>query len=132
MTPKANLWGTMRGEVVTIWLRPKTKRREHRLMQVHPDTTLRFERMTGETIYALVGLIFDGASIPVWAWPLIGSPFTGRYREAAVIHDTLCFLRDRPSKQAHWVFREDILALGVGRVRARLMYVALLIGGSKW
>lgn len=135
MTATAPLYGTFHGKVVTIWLnerRKDVKPREDRWMLLHPDTDLVFVRPTGEVITALTGLRFDGASIPVWAWPLIGSPFTGRYREAAVIHDTLCFAKDRPAKEAHWVFREMLRALGVGRFRARLMYVALLIGGSKW
>ena len=129
MTVTAPLYGTMRGQVVTVWLKSGG---EARRMRLHSDTDLTFERPTGEIIPALVGLEFDGASIPIWAWPLIGSPFTGKYREAAVIHDTLCFAKDRPYKEAHWVFRECLRALGVGRFRARVMYLALLIGGSKW
>src|SRR5687768_7194151 len=119
----------MRGEVVTVWLKSKG---EARRMRLHHDTTLTFERPTGEVIPALPGLEFDGASVPVWAWPLIGSPFTGKYRKAAVIHDTLCFVKVMSAKDSHWVFREMLRALGVGRVRARLMYLGLLWGGSKW
>jgi hypothetical protein len=33
------------------------------------------------------GMITDGASIPRLFWRLIGSPFTGKYRRAAIIHD---------------------------------------------
>ena len=117
------------GEVVTRWL-PSAG--EDRRMVLHQDTTLQFERPCGEIIPALIGLEFDGASIPVWAWVLFGSPFTGKYRRAAVIHDTLCHVQDRPAEQAHWVFYEALRALGVGRFRASLMYQALLIGGSRW
>lgn len=129
MSATAALHGAFHGRVVTIWL---DSGGEDRRMRLHHETDLTFERPTGEVIPALVDLEFDGASIPVWAWVFIGSPFTGKYRKAAVIHDTLCFVKDRPSKDAHWVFREALRALGVGRVRARLMYVALLIGGPKW
>lgn len=123
------LYGTFHGKVVTEWLDSSG---EDRRMRLTDQTDLTFERPTGEVIAALRGLEFDGASIPVWAWPLIGSPFTGRFRKAAVIHDTLCHLQQRPSRACHWIFREMLRALGVGRFRARLMYVALLIGGSKW
>jgi hypothetical protein len=128
MIPPA-LCGTFRGRVVTEWLDSK---HEDRRMRLHPDTDLTFERPTGEIVSAMPGLIFDGASIPVLFWALIGSPFTGKYRKAAVIHDTLCFIRDRPAAEAHWIFREGLRALGVGRVRARLMYLALVWFGSKW
>lgn len=129
MSTTAALYGRFHGKVVTIWL---DSAGEDRRMQLHQDTDLVFVRPDGEVIPALPSLDFDGASIPVWAWPLIGSPFTGKYRKAAVIHDTLCYVRDRESSKAHWIFREGLRALGVGRIRARLMYVALLVGGPKW
>jgi endonuclease G len=101
-------------------------------MKLHPDTDLIFVRRSGEIIAAHAGLEFDGASIPPLFWLLLGSPFTGKYRKAAVIHDTLCYLRDRSSAEAHFVFFECARALGVGRFRAWCMYKALMIGGSKW
>lgn len=129
MNSKAALYGRFHGRVVTIWLDSKG---EDRRMKLHYDTDLVFERCTGELVPAVPDLEFDGASIPVWAWPLIGSPFTGKYRKAAVIHDTLCYFRDRPARACHEIFREMLRALGVGRFRAAVMYRALLLGGSKW
>lgn len=32
----------------------------------------------------------DGASIPKWAWLLVGQPFDGQFLEAALAHDVLC------------------------------------------
>jgi len=123
------LWGRFHGKVITVWL---DSAGEDRRMRIHPETDLVFVRYTGDVIHARVGLEFDGASIPVWAWPLIGSPFTGKFRKAAVIHDTLCAKPDRPYRDAHRLMYECCRSLGVGRVRARLIYWALLIGGSKW
>lgn len=129
MKPHAQLWGIWSGKVVTEWL---DSNHEDRRMRLHPETDLCFTRYTGERIAALPGLEFDGASIPTVFWVLIGSPFTGKYRKAAVIHDTLCAIQDRPARQAHRVFYECCRSLGVGRLRATLMYKALLIGGSTW
>lgn len=39
---------------------------------------------------APAGLRCDGASIPRALWSLIGSPYTGDYRLAAIMHDSLC------------------------------------------
>lgn len=128
-TAKSSLWGMFFGKVVTEWLGSSG---EDRRMKLHAETDLVFVRYTGERIAALVGLEFDGASIPAIAWPLIGSPFTGKFRKAAVIHDTLCQSQDRPYRDSHRIFYEMARSLGVGRFRARLMYRALLIGGSKW
>lgn len=128
MIPPA-LWGEFAGDVVTRWLRSK---HEDRRMVLHSDTTLRFVRSNGEVISAAVGLEFDGASIPPVFWVLFGSPFTGKYRLAAVIHDTLCAQRDRPAAECHRIMYEAMRALGVGRFRATLMYRALLLWGSRW
>lgn len=108
--------GRFHGRVVTIWLDSKG---EDRRMKLHPDTDLVFERGSGEVVVAFPGLEFDGASIPVWAWPLIGSPFTGKYRKAAVIHDQMCHDQTRPAKEAHWIFREMLRRSAlVGSARA--------------
>ena len=129
MSPTSALYGRFHGKVVTIWLDSKG---EDRRMKLHAETDLVFVRASGEVLPAFPGLEFDGASIPTWAWPLIGSPFTGKYRKAAVIHDQLCHDKRRPAKECHWIFREMLLSLGVGRLRARLMYLALIWAGSKW
>jgi len=36
--------------------------------------------------------ITDGASIPRWLQPIVGSPWSGKYPRAAVIHDWLCLI----------------------------------------
>ena len=36
-----------------------------------------------------IDFITDGGSIPPVAWPIIGSPFVGRYRKSVLIHDKL-------------------------------------------
>jgi hypothetical protein len=33
------------------------------------------------------GVIVDGASVPTPLWSIIGSPWSGKYRNASVIHD---------------------------------------------
>ena len=33
---------------------------------------------------------WDGASIPQWAWSIIGHPFTEEFRFASLIHDEYC------------------------------------------
>jgi hypothetical protein len=129
VTAPPALHGRFRGRVVTIWLESAG---EDRRMKLHQDTDLVYETASGEVIPALPEMEFDGASIPPVFWILFGSPFTGKYRRAAVIHDTLCFVKDRPHREAHRVMYDACRALGVGRFRAWLIYRALLVGGSKW
>lgn len=46
----------------------------------------------------------DGASIPPWAWSLVGGPFSGLYLKPAVIHDNLCRMKKILRKLADKVF----------------------------
>ena len=45
---------------------------------------------------APVGTVTDGATIPKFAWQIIGNPLQGAYRNAAVIHDAACDKKEQP------------------------------------
>ncbi|MBB4398792.1 DUF1353 domain-containing protein [Bradyrhizobium sp. ERR14] len=74
----------------------------------------------------------DGASIPSVFWSLIGAPYTGKYREASVIHDYYCETRSRHWKAVHRVFLDGMLARGVNKLEAQLMYLAVYRFGPRW
>jgi hypothetical protein len=74
----------------------------------------------------------DGASIPSWAQPFVGDPFTKEYIKAAVIHDHYCDRHVRPWRQTHKVFYDALLESGVSPARAKLLYYAVYLGGPKW
>jgi hypothetical protein len=78
------------------------------------------------------GIHVDGASIPRPLWSLVGSPFTGKYRDASVIHDYYCDVRVRPWRSVHAVFYDAMIASGVNAARAKLMYAAVYYGGPRW
>lgn len=122
-------WGLYSGRVVAEWLDSDYEDRRMRLVE---GTTLRFIDPAGVVWIADVGLEFDGASIPPVLWILIGSPFTGKYRKAAVLHDSACKRRDRPYYAAHWMMYMAMRAKGVGHFRAYCMFKLLLWFGSKW
>jgi hypothetical protein len=76
--------------------------------------------------------VVDGASIPQWAWSIIGGPFEGKYRDASVIHDVAC-----DEKKAHWqdvhlTFYNAMLTNGVEIVKAKIMYAAVYYFGPRW
>lgn len=79
-----------------------------------------------------VGYKSDGASIPRALWTLVGSPFTGKYLPAAVIHDFYCERKDRPWKVVHLTFYDAMIANGVDTIQAKLMYYAVYRFGPKW
>ena len=78
------------------------------------------------------GLVCDGASIPRLLWWFIGSPFTGRYREAAIFHDA--YYKEhcgRTRKQVDKMFYEKMRQDGVGWMKANSMYYGVRVFGWK-
>jgi len=71
------------------------------------------------------GFTWDGASIPKFAWGVLGSPFGGRYYTAALLHDyfyrTACVTKQFADKVFYYKMRQD----GVGWWKANTMYYAV-------
>jgi hypothetical protein len=59
-------------------------------------------------------------------------PYTGRYRDASVIHDYFCATKSRHWKAVHKVFLDGMLARGVEKAQAQLMYLAVYRFGPRW
>lgn len=81
---------------------------------------------------APAGSVVNGASIPRAFWSLIGSPFTGRFRNASVVHDVACVERARPWRQVHRMFYEACRCGRTGVVQAKTMYYAVYHFGPRW
>jgi len=81
---------------------------------------------------APAGSIVDGASIPRVAWPIIGGPFEGKYRDASVIHDVACVEQARSWEDTHMAFYTAMRASGVSYSKASLMYCAVYHLGPRW
>lgn len=81
---------------------------------------------------APAGSIIDGASIPKFAWSIIGGPFEGQYREASVVHDIACNLKQRPWELVHLTFYYAMRASGVDSTLAAIMYAAVYHFGPRW
>ena len=116
--------GLFRGEVVTRWLdEPRRMQLVEDFAYVAPD----------ELVWdAPAGWIIDGASIPRFAWSIVGGPYEGNYRRASVIHDVACDRKERPWKLVHRAFYTAMLAAGVDAMKAKLMYAAVYFGGPRW
>lgn len=78
------------------------------------------------------GAVTDGASIPSIFWPIIGTPFVGTYREAAVVHDWYCAVRTRKWDATHRMFYEAMQTSGVSPTLARAMFLAVFYAGPSW
>lgn len=70
----------------------------------------------------------DGASIPVALWSSVGSPYTGEYRRASIVHDVACGSADVIRKSANKMFYFACLEGGCSVAEARLLYAGVRIG----
>lgn len=84
-----------------------------------------------EPIYISVprGFVTDGASIPRIVWTLIGSPWSGRYARAAVIHDFLYHIQTTTRWEADRIFYQAMKILKVSPWRRSLMHCSVRVAG---
>ena len=73
--------------------------------------------------------ISDGASIPKFAFSFIGGRWTGKYVEAAIIHDYLYFTQTTKRNYADRIFLEAMKDLKVSWWKRRMMWTAVRVGG---
>ena len=78
------------------------------------------------------GFSSDGASIPRVLWSIVGAPWDGEYRRAAVVHDYFFRQRKYESDVVHRVFYEAMLTDGVEPLKAKLMYYAVVRFNKRW
>lgn len=123
----AGEFGRFIGDLITKWL---VETGDDRLMEVMNDFSYQDAAVKLWTTPA--GWKVDGASIPRLLWTIVGSPFTGDYRRASVIHDRYCDVRTEPSDAVHLMFYNACRADGVSLFDANTLYYGILAGGPSW
>lgn len=88
---------------------------------------------TGMVWLAPSGSITDGASIPSFLWSVVGGPFEGKYRIAAIVHDVVCAnhrtIEER--KAGDRMFREACLCAGCTEAEAGILYAGVTMGSLR-
>jgi hypothetical protein len=121
-------YGGFSGNPQAEWLHnPEGEDRDMRLL-----ADFWYEDPRGMRWTAPTGSVVNGASIPRAFWTLIGSPFTGRYRRASIVHDVACGVKEQPDRTVHRMFYYACRADGVDDAVAKLMYAAIRHFGPKW
>lgn len=118
------VYGRFDGNVVTKWITPDLE------MELVED----FGYIDpGEKRWrAASGTVINGASIPRMFWSLIGGPFEGRFRNAAVLHDAACGEQIEPWQAVHRMFYDACRCARVGEGKAQTMYWAVYHFGPRW
>jgi hypothetical protein len=120
----AQSWGEFIRKVIVEWL---PDGRNMKLV-----ASFAYVDPRGQRWNAPAGSVVNGASIPQFAWSIIGGPFEGKYRDASVIHDVACKKKERPWQDVHEAFYTAMLASGVEALRAKVMYAAVYHFGPRW
>src|SRR4051812_36724630 len=100
--PAPRPWGEFIGHVVNHWPRPGEPdfSPDWPAYQLVLDADFSYRDPRGAEWKAPKGDHADGASIPEFLWgKLVGTPLTGPYREAAVLHDVYCYRKEKALPQ---------------------------------
>ena len=124
---KSNPYGIFIGDVEAKWL---DENGDDRRMEMLHDFS--YVDTTGKKWTTPKGWVVDGASIPRLLWTLVGSPFTGGYRRASVVHDYYCDTKTESWQAVHKMFYWASLAGGVGLAEAKILYAGVYAGGPRW
>ncbi|MGY3088539.1 hypothetical protein ACVWYF_001572 [Hymenobacter sp. UYAg731] len=90
----------------------------------------------GKTWKAPKGSIIDGASIPAALWSTVGSPYTGPYRRASIVHDVACDAAAQAANPqaaraaADEMFYNACRAGGCPGWQAQLLYLGVRVGAQ--
>lgn len=98
-----------------------------RRMRVLEDVV--YTDAAGRAWIVAAGFVTDGASIPDVLWGIVGSPFTGKYRVAAVFHDAAYQRLGVAKADADRMLREAALELGCEHWLAEAIYDGVRFGG---
>lgn len=120
-------YGHFTNTVKVEWLRGDQGERRMRLLE-----DFAYVDPSGTVWLAPKGSKTDGASIPRGLWTLVGAPFEGQYREAAVIHDVYCETKNKPHQDVHRIFYYATRAAGVSSFYSKVLYGGVVAGGPKW
>jgi hypothetical protein len=119
--------GSFTGRVVVEWLTGQNPERDMRLIEPFSYTDPK-----GKKWSVPAGAVINGASIPPSLWSVVGSPYTGSYRRASVIHDYYCGTRSETWQDVHRMFYYAMIAGGVDTIQAKVFYAAVYGGGPRW
>lgn len=82
----------------------------------------------GKTWMAQEGSVVNGASIPEALWSSVGSPYTGNYRRASIVHDVACADVNVDREKADEMFYLACLCGGCSVLQAKILYAGVRLG----
>ena len=121
--------GEFSGEPQAIWLTEDGT--DDRKMRILKDFF--FKDPSSRKWPAPIDSTVDGASIPRALWTIVGSPFTGDYRRASVVHDVACVEGGGDNKKrraADRMFFHACRAGGCSIWQSIVLYLGVRVGAA--
>lgn len=121
-------YGKFSGEPKTTWKTEDGKADRHMVLIEPFSYQGKVMDVTAPTDFRI-----DGASIPRALWTLVGSPYTGDYRRASIVHDKACCdAAGDPKKRrtADRMFFYACLAGGCSLGQAIVLYIGVRMGAA--
>lgn len=115
--------GTFSGNPKTEWLSELGADRNMRMLE-----DFWYDDPAGRRWKAPKGSIINGASIPEALWSSVGSPYTGEYRRASIVHDVACDTPGVTRDEADEMFYSACLAGGCSIAQTKMLYLGVRIG----
>ena len=79
------------------------------------------------------GFMFDGASIPPFAWQIISTPFHPRMIAPSLVHDWDYYTHEVSREHADKILFDFLAVNGVSRFKQKAMWAAVRVAGkSSW
>ncbi len=115
--------GLFSGNPRTEWLSDQADDRDMRLLDA-----FWYVDPAGRRWDAPAGTVVNGASIPRTLWSSVGSPYTGDYRRASVVHDAAIHTPGVVRDEADTMFYYACLCGGCSPLQAKLLYAGVRLG----
>lgn len=97
------------------------------------DQPFKFLDPNGLEWVAPAGEVTDGASIPWEFWTFVGDPYSGKYLNAAIIHDYYSCTKSREYYSTQNTFWLGMRSLGVSEAKANMFWAAVrFLGLDYW
>ncbi len=124
-----------------VALQPKPVTIPGRPYEFYPTAReLAFVDGGGRDWVAPTATLTDGASIPPVFVPIVGSPRTREFANAAALHDAWCGIGNEDGanyhkatwQEVHRMFYDTLVAGGTEPIKAKVMFAAVWLGGPRW
>lgn len=118
--------GAFEGKVVVEWID------EGFVPSMRLVQDFSFRQSEGKLWTAERGRLLEGKAMPPLFRDLVGQPFDGGYRKAAVVYDVAAQKMTEHWQKSQRMFFEASVAEGVPEPEAKIMYLVLAAQGTRW